>query len=229
MRKVFGTVLFLLIALPVFAQQGTTELRGRMADPQGGILPGVTVVVRNQATGMYRETISGSDGSFIASGLVPGTYEVTAELSGFKKFNRKDLLLEVGKTASIEIGLEVGGIEQTVNVSAESPLIDVTSKEIGGNITSETLTQLPSVNGNFIGFIGLLPGIVPSISTESFGSDSVSVNGQDPRNNNYSVDGGNITNETLVELPSVNGNFIGFVGLLPGIVPSISTESFGSD
>ena len=197
MRKVFGTVLFLLIALPVFAQQGTTELRGRVADPQGGILPGVTVVVRNQATGMYRETISGSDGSFIASGLVPGTYEVTAELSGFKKFNRKDLLLEVGKTASIEIGLEVGGIEQTVNVSAESPLIDVTSKEIGGNITSETLTQLPSVNGNFIGFIGLLPGIVPSISTESFGSDSVSVNGQDPRNNNYSVDGGNNNDDVI--------------------------------
>ena len=70
-------------------------------------------------------------------------------------------------------------------MTTESPLVDVTSKEIGGNITSETLTQLPSVNGNFIGFIGLLPGIVPSISTESFGSDSISVNGQDPRNNNY--------------------------------------------
>ena len=71
-------------------------------------------------------------------------------------------------------------MEETVNVTAESPLVDVTSKEIGGNITSETLVQLPSVNGNFIGFIGLLPGIVPSISTESFGSDSISVNGQDP-------------------------------------------------
>src|SRR6185437_9442171 len=63
--------------------------------------------------------------------------------------------------------------------------------EIGGNITSDTLVNLPSVNGNFVGFVGLLPGIVPSISTESFGSDSISVNGQDPRNNNYMLDGGN--------------------------------------
>ena len=82
-------------------------------------------------------------------------------------------------------------------MTTESPLVDVTSKEIGGNITSETLTQLPSVNGNFIGFIGLLPGIVPSISTESFGSDAISVNGQDPRNNNYSVDGGNNNDDVI--------------------------------
>ena len=82
-------------------------------------------------------------------------------------------------------------------MSAESPLVDVTSKEIGGNITSETLVQLPSVNGNFIGFVGLLPGIVPSISTESFGSDSISVNGQDPRNNNYMLDGGNNNDDVI--------------------------------
>src|SRR5262249_9205745 len=191
------TLSLLLFAAPVRAQQGTTELRGRVADAQGGVLPGVTVTVRNQATGMFRETVSGSDGSFIASGLTPGTYEVVAELAGFKKFNRKDLILEVGKTSSIEIKLEVGGVEQTITVSGESPLVDVTSKEVGGNITSETLVQLPSVNGNFIGFIGLLPGIVPSISTESFGSDSISVNGQDPRNNNYMLDGGNNNDDVI--------------------------------
>src|SRR4051812_26592836 len=196
-RRFVGLLFVLLLATPLFAQQGTTELRGRVADAQGGILPGVTVVVRNQATGMFRETVSGADGSFIASGLTPGTYEVVAELQGFKKFNRKDLVLEVGKTASIDVKMDVGGIEQTVTVSGESPLVDVTSKEIGGNITSETLVQLPSVNGNFIGFVGLLPGIVPSISTESFGSDSISVNGQDPRNNNYMLDGGNNNDDVI--------------------------------
>ena len=168
-----------------------------MVDPQGAVLPGVTVTVRNQDTGMYRETVSGSDGSFIATGIVPGKYQVVAELQGFKKFDRRDLALEVGKTATIEVTLEVGAVSETVTVKSESPLVDVTSKEIGGNITSETLVQLPSVNGNFIGFIGLLPGIVPSISTESFGSDAISVNGQDPRNNNYSVDGGNNNDDVI--------------------------------
>src|SRR5262245_61227876 len=199
MNRRLVSILFALVvaSTPVWAQQGTTEVRGRVVDAQGAALPGVTVIVRNQNTGFSRETTSAGDGTFIASSLVPGTYEVTAELQGFKKFNRRDLIFEVGKTTSIEVRLEVGGIEQTITVTADSPLVDVTSKEIGGNITNTTLTQLPSVNGNFIGFIGLLPGIVPSISTESFGSDSISVNGQDPRNNNYTVDGGNNNDDVI--------------------------------
>jgi hypothetical protein len=179
------------------AQQGTSELRGRVLDAQGGVLPGVAVIVTNQATGMYRETVSGGDGSFIASGLVPGTYQVSAELQGFKKFERKELRLEVGKTTSVDVEMVVGGLEEVVNVTAESPIVDLTSKEIGGNITSDTLVKLPSVNGNFIGFVGLLPGIVPSVSTESFGSDSIAVNGQDPRNNNYMLDGGNNNDDVI--------------------------------
>lgn len=190
-------MMILLAATGAAAQQGTTELRGRVVDAQGAVLPGVTVTVRNQETGMFRETVSGGDGSFIASGLVPGTYQVAAELPGFKKFERKDLRLEVGKTASIDVTMAVGSVEETITVTTESPLVDVTSKEIGGNITSDTLVKLPSVNGNFVGFVGLLPGIVPSISTESFGSDSISVNGQDPRNNNYMLDGGNNNDDVI--------------------------------
>jgi hypothetical protein len=197
-RRVLGALFaLLLLTVPTYAQQGTTELRGKVVDSQGGVLPGVTVTVRNQATGMFRETQSGSDGSFIASGLTPGTYEVVAELQGFKKFTRGNLQLSVGNTTSIDVTMEVGSLEETVNVSAESPLVDVTSKEIGGNITNQTLVELPSVNGNFVGFVGLLPGIVPSISTESFGSDSISVNGQDPRNNNYMLDGGNNNDDVI--------------------------------
>ena len=179
------------------AQQGTTDLRGRVIDAQGAVLPGVTVTVTNQETGNFRETISGADGAFSASGLIPGTYEVNAEIQGFKKFDRRGLRLEVGKTATIDVAMQVGGLEETVSVTAVTPLVDVTSKEIGGNITSETLVQLPSVNGNFVGFVGLLPGIVPSVSTESFGSDSISVNGQDPRNNNYMLDGGNNNDDVI--------------------------------
>ena len=147
---------------------------------------------------MFRETVTGADGTFIVSGIVPGTYEVTAELQGFKKLGlqghpsrgRQDRDASMCSSRS-------AAIEEVVNVTAESPLVDVTSKEIGGNITSDELVELPSVNGNFIGFIGLLPGIVPTISTESFGSDSISVNGQDPRNNNYMLDGGNNNDDVI--------------------------------
>ena len=100
----------LLSAGAAFAQQGTSELRGKVADAQAAVLPGVNVVVTNQGTGNVRETVSGADGSFIASGLVPGTYKVTAELQGFKKFERAELRLEVGKTTSVDVVMQVGEI-----------------------------------------------------------------------------------------------------------------------
>ena len=92
-RVLSWAFLALLVASVAAAQQGTTELRGRVIDAQGAVLPGVTVTVRNQETGMFRETVSGADGSFIASGLVPGTYQVSAELQGFKRFERRDQTL----------------------------------------------------------------------------------------------------------------------------------------
>ena len=187
----------LLMAASAAAQQGTTEVRGRVLDPQGNVLPGATITVRNQDTGMFRELASTEDGTFFASGLVPGRYEISAELQGFKKASRRDVQLELGKTASLDLPLEVGSLTELVTVTADNPLVDVTSKEIGGNITTRELVELPTINGNFVGFVGLLPGIVPTISTESFGSDSIAVNGQDPRNNNYMLDGGNNNDDVI--------------------------------
>jgi carboxypeptidase family protein/TonB-dependent receptor-like protein len=200
MKQRFTSVLLvalLLVAHHANAQQGTTEVRGRVLDSQGAVLPGATVVVRNQDTGMFRETVSNADGTYFVSGIVPGMYLITAELSGFKKYERKDIRLEIGKTATLDVELAVGGLEETITVSAESPMVDVTSKEVGGNITGKDLVELPSINRNFIGFIGLLPGIVPSISTESFGSDSITVNGMDPRSNNYMLDGANNNDDAI--------------------------------
>jgi hypothetical protein len=189
-------VLVLLPALAA-AQQGTTELRGMLQDAQGGALPGVTVVVRNQETGMFREVISNADGTYFISGLIPGVYEINAELQGFKKFTRRDVALEIGRTATVDITLEVGGLNEVITVTGTQTTIDLTSKEVGGRVTDRELTGLPSVNRNFVGVIGILPGVIPSISTESFGSDSITVNGQDPRNNNYMLDGANNNDDVI--------------------------------
>jgi hypothetical protein len=189
--------LLLATSSAVWAQQGTTELRGVLRDSQGGALPGVTVLVRNQDTGMFRETISGADGTYFISGLVPGVYEITAELQGFKKFSQRDVRLEIGRTATVDVTLEVGTLTEVVTVTGTSSTLDLTSKEVGGTVSARELTGLPSVNRNFVGVIGILPGVIPSISTESFGSDSISVNGQDPRNNNYMLDGANNNDDVI--------------------------------
>ena len=194
-------VSFLVIASGSIAasggQQGLSEIRGRVVDTQNAILPGVTVLVTNQDTGLYREVTSSSDGTYFVTGIVPGTYEVAAQLSGFKKSVRRDIVLSIGRTTTVDVQLEVGGIEETVTVTTQAPLVDATSPEIGGNVTRDDITEMPSVNRNYIEFLGLLPGVVPNSSTISFGADTVNVNGQNSASNNYMVDGGNNNDDYL--------------------------------
>lgn len=177
------------IASPALAQQGTGELRGRVFDQQGAVLPGVAVVARNEASGQFREVTTGEDGSFFMSALTPGSYEITAQLAGFKKYQRGSVRVEVGKTQSIDPQLEVGAVEENVTVTAESPLVDTSSKQIGGSLSSQELNDIPSINRNFTTYLTLLPGVTATISTDSFGADSVRVNGQNVRNINYTLDG----------------------------------------
>lgn len=186
-----------LAAPPLLAQQGTSSIRGVVMDEQGAMLPGVTVLATDQNTGNFREAVSNVDGTYFLSGVRPGQYEVTAELTGFKKFATQNITVSVGQTQAVNITLAVGGVTEVVTVTGESPLLDLTSKEVGGNITAQDLVELPSVNRNFVGFVGLLPGIVANISNESFGSDSVSVNGQDSRYNNYLLDGANNNDDVI--------------------------------
>jgi hypothetical protein len=186
----------LLFAPQVSAQQGTGDLRGQVVDQQGAALPGVAIVVRHQASGLFRETVSGGDGTFFLSGMTPGVYEITAELSSFKKYQARDVRVEVGKTAQLNIPLEVGGLTESVTVSAEAPLVDTSSKEIGGNITAQEFVDTPSLNRNFAGYLGMLPGVVATISSTTFGADSISVAGQNVRNVNYTMDGSN-NNDTF--------------------------------
>ena len=112
-RSVVVAMLAGVLVLPAVevAAQGLSDMRGTVADTSGGSLPGVTVTITNQASGTYREIISNADGSWYVPGLTPGTYQVAAELSGFKRFLRRDLLVAVGNTTTVPISLELGTLE----------------------------------------------------------------------------------------------------------------------
>ena len=178
-----------LLSVPAYGQQGTGELRGQVVDAQSALLPGATVVATNEASGMFRETITGSDGGFFMSALTPGVYEISTQLAGFKKYSRKGLRVEVGKTLSVEVTLEVGQLEESITVTAASPIVDTTSKQLGGSVTAEELSEIPSLNRNFTSYLSSLPGITATLSTDSFGADSIRVNGQATQNANYMLDG----------------------------------------
>ena len=200
MRTVRIVMFCVGLALPstAFAQQGTASLRGRVADEQGGVLPGVTVVVTHQESGVYREVVSNADGSYFVTGLVPGHYRRRrASSPASSATSSRDVLLEVGRTATLDVSMSVGGARGDDHRHRESPLVDLTSKQVGGNITQGEMTEMPNATRNWLGFVGLLPGIQVQSTTISFGGDSINVNGQSNRNNNFVVDGGGNNDDYL--------------------------------
>ena len=178
-----------LMAASSIAQQGTAEIAGKVMDEQGAVLPGVAIVATNEGTGVFREAVSGPAGTYFLSQLAPGQYRISAKLSGFRTTERGGLILQVGKTLTINLSLAVGGLEETVRVTAESPLVDTTSAKVGGNIGTAELSELPAMNRNYFATVALLPGVQFSPSNQ-MGNDTIVAAGQSTQGNNVSVDGG---------------------------------------
>jgi carboxypeptidase family protein len=189
--------LFLCVAAaPVRAQMGTSEIGGKALDDQGAVLPGVTVVITNEGNGLTREITTGADGSFFASQLVPGRYKISARLPSFRAFERSGLVLAIGQRLSVNVTLSLGAIEETVTVSAQSPLVDTTSIKVGGTVGTAELSELPAMNRNYFSTVALLPGVQFNPSNQ-MGNDTIVSGGQSNQNNNVTVDGGYNADDAL--------------------------------
>jgi hypothetical protein len=181
-------------AAPALAQQGTAQVGGKITDAQGGALPGVTIVITNEDTGVVREITSTAEGSYFASQMVPGRYRIAAKLEGFKALDRRGVTLTVGQTTTLDLTMEVGGLAETLTVTGEAPLVDVTTAAVGGHISAEELNDLPAANRNYMAFVGSVPGTV-FIPSAEFLNDSFQANGQPTAANNIVFDGANNTDE----------------------------------
>jgi Carboxypeptidase regulatory-like domain len=192
MRRLVVAVFVGLLALaPIraVAQGQNSAVQGHVLDESGAALPGVTVVLTHQGSGQFRQVVSNADGSYFLTNLIPGPYKITADLTGFKKYERPDVVLQIGNTATLDITLAVGGLEESVTVSGTSPLVDVTSKQIGANIAEAEIAALPIMNKNWMFAVGLTPGIQVASSTASFACESLIVGGGSNRSGNFSIDG----------------------------------------
>jgi len=198
MRRGFLALVFgLVLAGSAFAQQGQSSIQGKVIDASGLALPGVSILITHEGSGVYRNLVTNADGSYFATGLVPGPYRFEAELAGFRKFERVGLLLLVGSSLSLEIKLEIGTLEQNITVTGESPIIDVTSTQVATNINNQELQALPILNRNWLQAVSLAPGIQLQSSTASFACESIIVGGGSNRSGNFSVDGGGNNDDYL--------------------------------
>ena len=140
--------------------QQTGTLAGTVRDSQGAVLPGVTVTASSAALiGGSRTTPTGATGTYQMTGLPPGTYVVTFELSGFSAFKREDVLVQVNQTVRIDAELAVGSLQESVTVSGESPVVDVSSTVTQTNITKDLYEAIPTGRNPWV-MAGLVPGVV---------------------------------------------------------------------
>jgi hypothetical protein len=184
------TLLFLihcvtLTAAPAAAQQ-TGAIQGKVVDAQGGVLPGVTVEARSDVLPGPRVTTTESDGVYHLPALPPGEYTVTFTLSGMRSSSKKVRVL-LAEAATADATLAIGGVTETVNVTAEAALIDRTSATISSGIPTEQISRVP-VGTQYRDLIRLLPGV--QVTPDAIRGPSAGSSGQD---NTYKFDGVNVT------------------------------------
>ena len=147
----------LAAAIPATAAAQEATLTGTISDGTGAVLPGVTVTAVHEATGNRFVAVSDDRGTYRLA-LRVGGYVLTAELQGFTTVTRSGLQLLVGQTATIDLQMAVSSIQETVTVSADAPLLNVTSSSLGGNINPEQVQELPVQGRNWMALAMLAPG-----------------------------------------------------------------------
>ena len=171
----------------VLGQSATATLSGTIADQNGALIPGATVMAVNTATNLQRETTTTSTGKYTFPLLPPGTYIVRVQAQGFTPVENRNVVLNIGDQKALQIQLTAGDVNATVQVTNEESLINE-SPAVGTVVDRQFVQNIPLNGRSFQSLITLTPGVVASKA--SFGEQGqFSINGQRANANYYTVDG----------------------------------------
>ncbi|HEU5163018.1 MAG TPA: carboxypeptidase regulatory-like domain-containing protein [Thermoanaerobaculia bacterium] len=186
-RKLLLLFVLLVAAVPLLAQEQTGGIDGRVTDGSGAVLPGVTVSASSSGSGTLT-TVTEANGTFRFPRVPPGVYAVTAELMGFKPAaGRAQVVL--GKFASVELTLALESVTETITVTAEAPLVDVSKSATATSISKEQIDLVPK-GRDFTTVATQAPGA----SSEDFMLGGISIDGASGSENRFVIDGVDTTN-----------------------------------
>ena len=206
---------------PLAAQETRGLITGRVTDSTGAVVPTARVIAINTQTNAAAEGATTSDGTYTLPYLLPGVYTLSAEANGFKKLVRSGIEIRVSDRLTIDLPLEVGAVQDTVNVTAETPLLELNTATTGQVIDRRRIAELPLAEGNPLTLVQLAPGIVitggytSNSALSSSGPSNFETNGT-PGGNEFTLDGSPNTADRA-------GNGSARVGLQP---PTDAVEEF---
>lgn len=181
------------------AQTFQGGVRGSVRDADGAVIPGVVVTLVNEGTGVTRTAVTNERGEYVFAGVQPGTYTVRSELAGFRPFTRQGVTVGIQDFIVLDITLQVGGIEETVTVTGETPLIETATASVSSAIDKAQLEVLPTIGRNVFIFALTTPNVIhvgdPVFvrQQDQTNASLISLGGGPVRGNSYTLDGVTIT------------------------------------
>lgn len=182
--------------IPTKAQETRGTIMGRVVDESNAVIPGASVEALNVDTGVRTTATSNDTGDFAVPFLVPGTYTVTVELPGFKRFVRSGINVRVNDRITINAVLEVGEVTESVQVVAESPLLDTSTASMGQVIDSRTILEIPLKDGMVLMMATMSPGVLNLGTSSGYvrpfdtsNPSNLTLGGERTRSNYFTVDG----------------------------------------
>ncbi len=218
-----ATLVVSMIAVAAGAQDARGHVRGRITDPQGSVLPGVTVTASSPNVAGAVSAVSDQDGVFRLLNLpVGGEYRLVAELDGFSRFERTGLEIRAGLTIAVDVGLQVGSLSETVTVRGDTPMLEVAKSEQNVNISGELVRALPLTGRrDWSDTLQLAPGTL-SASTDRFGGQVYFLRGSENENHVVSLDG--------ADIGSFGQNWpSNFISLSPDALADVQVKTGGVD
>ena len=187
--RIVATLMALLfLCSPAAAQETRGSIEGVIKDASGAILPGVTVEARGLSVGSTATAVTDDAGVYRFPSLPPGRYTVTAALQGFTTAKSELVELNLGQVLKVDLAMQLSGVSESVQVTAESPLIDVKQSAAGQNIGAEFIDRLPK-GRDFTTVVTLAPG-----ANNESRSGGISIDGASASENRYFIDGTDTTN-----------------------------------
>lgn len=161
MRKSIGSLFvgFFCALLPASAQDARGTLLGRVTDPTGAVIVGAKVEAANTVTGVRLASTTNGRGDYIVPFLIPGPYSITVQNAGFKNYTRTGIVVRVNDEVAINVTMQLGEASETVNVSAESPILDTSAASMGQVVDSRTILDLPLKDGMVLTLATITPGV----------------------------------------------------------------------
>jgi len=195
----------------MYAQGFQGSLRGRVIDPNGAAVPAAKITLIDEGTSISRATLTTAVGEYAFASLTPATYSVIAEAPGFKRVERRGVVVSTQSAVTVDLALELGQVTEQVNVTEESPALETANASTGTVVDRQKLIDLPNLGRNPFMMSKLSEGVVqvgnPKFNRmqDQSGSSQISIAGGPVRGNNYTLDGISITDSTnrAVIIPSV--------------------------